>query len=192
MDALASCEDVAALTGDVTMNPVQCDAMLASASARFRSEARNDFTIETTAGALDCYSGLVRLTRGPVREVVAAHAIDKSGLPTGEALPTVFDGRDTIRVDIGWVADLFGERHAKVHVEWKHGFDPIPEDVRWAVAAMVVRASDGPPAGVTGETIGSYTWQAGGYTASGALSMTRDELAVAHSYRISSSMVRQI
>ena len=192
MDALASCEDVAALTGDATINLVQCEAQLASASARFRSEARNDFTLETTAGVLDCYSGLVRLTRGPVREIVAAHAIDRDGLPTGEKLPTVFDGRNTIRVDAGWIVDLLSAGSYKLHIEWTHGFDPVPEDVRWAVAAMVARAQNGPPPGVTGETIGSYTWQAGGYTASGALSMTRDELAVAHSYRINASMVRQI
>jgi hypothetical protein len=192
MDALASCEDVAALTGDVTMNPVQCSAMLASASARFRSEARNDFTLETTAGVLDCYSGLVQLTKGPARSVVSAHAIDAAGQPTGENLTVVYDGRDMIRVDPGVLQNLLGSGQTKIFVEWTHGFDPVPEDVRWAVAAMVVRASDGPPAGVTGETIGSYTWQAGGYTASGALSMTRDELAVAHSYRISASMVRQI
>lgn len=183
-DALASVEDVLALTGDDQLDEDKLEAMLASASARFRREARCDFTETETTAALVVSDGRVTL-RGPVISVDSVNLVDTDGT-AGDAIGWTFDGLSTVTVARrDPVAQILDPRPytPTVWVTWTHGFETVPEDVRWAVAAMVERAIGTPDSGVAGETIGGYSWRGGGYTASGALSMTRDEIAVAHSYR---------
>ena len=188
-DALASIKDVRALANDTTLDSGRLSAMLASASARFRREADNDFTVTEFAGVLKPCDGIIRL-KSPVVEITSVESVTSDGT-AGTQLTYTFDGIDELRVSTDVVERLLypDSPAAGAYVTYTYGYADIPEDVRWAVAAMVQRAVVGPNPGVTGESIGGYSWQAGGYTASGALSMTRDELALAHSYRDRSAVV---
>jgi len=190
-EALASTEDIEALTGDSTLDADRVSAMLASASARFRREAQQDFTVTETTAVVELTNGTATL-HGPVTEISAVTSVLSDG-SAGVALTWSFDGNDTITVGRDPVERILlgAQSLSRAWVTWSHGYDPVPEDVRWAVAAMVQRALQGPSPGVTGETIGGYSWQAGGYTASGALSMSKDELALARGYRSGATVVRQ-
>lgn len=188
-EALASINDVQALANDSTLSSGQLSAMLASASARFRKESNNDFTATDFAGVLKARDGIIRL-KSPVVEITSVESVLTDGT-AGVPLTYTFDGIDEVRIASDVVEAIIypDSPTSAAYVTYTHGYTEIPEDVRWAVAAMVQRAVAGPNPGVTGETIGGYSWQAGGYTASGALSMTRDELSLARSYRDRSAVV---
>ncbi len=188
MTDLASIEDVADLLGldSVGLNASQAAAMLAQASAKFRAEALCDFTAETSTVILRVTGATVSLPKRPVSEVTSVKGINSDGTVGAAMVGWLFDGISTISVDDqAWVINgptLY--RTDTVEVTWDHGFATVPEDVRWAVASMAARAISSPaPAGVTGETIGAYSYRTGMGTASFAASMTPDEVKIAHRYR---------
>ena len=185
MGALATVDDVTALGAD----PARVtDEMLAQASARFRSEAGGN-QIEATEYTLTLrpVGGLVRLPFTPVIEVAAVNLLNDNGTTGTAVTGSMFNGIDTLDVcgvsSEVWVNGPSWTGDRTVRVEFTAGFDPIPEDVRWTVAQMVARAADAGPAGVTSEQIGDYSRSFGSFTASGAMSMTREEREVARRYR---------
>lgn len=189
MAALATIDDVIALGVDPT---TVTQEMLDSASARFRAEAGgNQIEATTYRQVLRPIGGFVRLTRTPVVSIDAVKLLTDQGTPGAEITGWTFDGIDTLDsrgLDEGaWINGPTWDddrRRVNIWVEWQAGFDPIPEDVRWTVAQMVKRASEAGPSGVTSEQIGDYSRSFGSYTASGAMSMTKDEREVAHRYRV--------
>ena len=188
MTDLASVEDVADLLGlDSTgLNESQAAAMLAQASAKFRAEALCDFTAETSTVVLRVTGATVSLPKRPVTEVTSVNAVNSDGTSGTALVGWLFDGISTISVDDQvWVINGPNlTRTETVEVTWDHGYAAVPEDVRWAVASMAARAISSPaPAGVTGETIGAYSYRTGLGTASFAASMTPDEVKIAHRYR---------
>jgi len=188
MTDLASVDDVADLLGlDSTgLNESQAAAMLAQASAKFRAEALCDFTAETSTVVLRVTGATVSLPKRPVTEVTSVKAVNSDGMSGTALVGWLFDGISTISVDDqAWVINGPNLcRTDTVEVTWDHGFTTVPEDVRWAVASMAARAISSPaPAGVTGETIGAYSYRTGLGTASFAASMTPDEVKIAHRYR---------
>jgi hypothetical protein len=186
MTFLATVDDVVAL--GVVAEESAIAAALAKASARFRSEAANDITVSEFDMVLRQYGGRVRLPRTPVVSVTSVRLLNLDGSDGPALVGFAFDGIDTITVSDDWpVINGPGIVTPTVRVQWSAGFAEIPEDVRWAVASMVERALSTPASGVASETIGDYTWRGGGYTASGAFSMSKDELATAHAYRPRSS-----
>lgn len=183
---LASVDDVRAL--GVTAEDTAVLASLDKASARFRAEARNQITATDYAQVLRVEDGgLVILPRIPVVEITEVRTLTSQGQAGAVLTGWTFDGIQVINVNglAGLVINLAVQELAwtNVWVEWSAGFATVPEDVRWAVASMVERALSAPASGIAGETIGDYTWRGGGYTASGAFSMSKDELATAHRYR---------
>lgn len=188
MTDLASVDDVADLLGldSVGLNSSQAAAMLAQASAKFRAEALCDFTAETSTAVLRVTGATVSLPKRPVTEVTSVNAVNSDGTSGASLVGWLFDGISTISVDDqAWVINGPNLSHTDtVEVTWDHGFAAVPEDVRWAVASMAARAISSPaPAGVTGETIGAYSYRTGLGTASFAASMTPDEVKIAHRYR---------
>jgi hypothetical protein len=188
LDPLASADDVAALLGILSegLDDDQVAAMLAQASARFRAEAQCDFTETDTTLILRVVGGRVDLPKRPVLEVSAVASVGTDGTESDAIAGWTFDGIHTIRVgDQSWVINATAYQTETVSVTWSHGFTDVPEDVRWAVAQMTARAisSPAPAPGVSGETIGAYSYRTGGTGESGAQGMTADERAIAHRYR---------
>jgi hypothetical protein len=183
MAALATVEDVEAL--GVTPGSVT-DEMLEQASARFRSEASHNIEATEYVQVLRPAGSLVKIPRTPVVSVDAVHMLALDGTAGAQVVGWGFDGIDLIDLQ-GLAGDVWLNGPARwctnVQVTYTAGYDPIPEDVRWAVAAMVKRAVEAGTAGVVSEAIGDYSRSFGGYTASGAFSMTADERTVARRYR---------
>ena len=182
-EPLATVDDVLAL--GIMADEQVVAASLAKASARFRAEARHGITAQDYAMVLRPYGGRVRLPHTPVSTVDGVWALNAQGVKSTALAAWTFDGVDTI--DLRGLESVIVNAGTftttNVWAEWSAGYASVPEDVRWAVASMVERALSAPQSGIAGETIGDYTWRGGGYTASGAFSMSRDELEVAHKYR---------
>jgi hypothetical protein len=181
---LATVDDVVALGA----SPAQVTGeMLAQASARFRSEAQHPIDRRTYTQVLRAVGGWLRLPRTPVAAVDEVRAVNADGTLGDLLTGWVFDGLDMLTVsrltpDV-WLNGPAAVWSDTVQVTYTAGYDPIPEDVRWAVAAMVKRAAEAGSSGVTAEAIGDFSRSFGGYTASGAYSMTADERATAARYR---------
>lgn len=190
MTALATVDDVEALglpQGTVTA------AMLEQASARFRSEARHYISVHTYRSTIRPSGGVLILAHHPVLTVDEVRQLDSNGQPGAPVVGWTFDGIDRVAVaglsHVVLNAPSYDGARA-VHVQYKAGYDPVPEDVRWAVAAMVKRSVEAGSAGVVSEQVGDFSRSFGGYTASGAFSMTRDEQATARRYRPNVTSVR--
>lgn len=185
MHTLADVADVEALLGSAVAND-QAVAMLRQASAKFRAEAWNSITADTATMVLRVEYGRVDLPRRPVTSVTSVKAINSDGTVGAALVGWLFDGLHTVSVgDMTWVINGPNLQPTDtVEITWEYGYPDIPEDVRWTVAQMTARAISNPsPSGVTQESIGSYSYSTGGYTASGAMGMTRDEMDVAKRYR---------
>jgi hypothetical protein len=185
MPALATIDDVTALGADPGAVTAQ---MLEQASARFRTEAGgNQIEVTEYAMVLTPYGGAVVLPHTPVVQIGQVRSLNDDGTPGAAITGWVFDGKQGLNVrGLGevWVnGPAYRYEYRNVHVTWTAGYDPIPEDVRWTVAAMVKRAAEAGPSGVTSEQIGDFSRSFGSYTASGAFSMTKEERAVAARYR---------
>jgi hypothetical protein len=178
---LAAVDDVAALGADpASITP----EMIAAASARFRAEARHAITPTTHRAVLAAYAGTVTLPTVPVTGVTLVARVGTTGQPGEPLTGWTFDGTDEVSLRQATVPGYLTRGIPRsLWVEWQAGHDPIPEDVRWTVAHMVKRAAEAGPSGVTSEQIGDYSRSFGSCTASGAMSMTDDEQAIAHRYR---------
>lgn len=188
---LASLDDLADL--GVAVSESKGLALLAQASARFRSEARNDFTLTANERVLRATQGYVRLNRLPVVGILGVWQVARDGSRGAPVVGWTFDGIDKVNVAAasGIVFNAYhgeGTRQGRgpytYHVAWTSGFEEVPDDVQAAVLSMVKRAITAPlPEGVITERVGDYSISTGSHTASGAISMTRDEMAVAKKYR---------
>jgi hypothetical protein len=183
MTALATIDDLTALGADPAL---VTEEMLEQASARFRSEAHHQITEQAYTFIMRPAGGLVKLTRVPVVSVDTVKMLNSDGTPGTALAGWTFDGIDLLDVN-GITGDAWvngpSSWSGNVEVTWTAGFDPVPEDVRWAVAAMVKRASEAGTSGVTSEQIGDYSRSFGGYSASGAYSLSKDERETAAKYR---------
>lgn len=183
---LASADDVTALLGGFPPDdPSRVDALLGQASARFRVEAEHNFDAAETTLILHLVEQSVILPYRPVLGVSEVRAVDETGTPSTILGGWMFDGIGTVRLaDYGWAINAAAYRAKTVAVTWEHGYETVPEDVRWTVAQMAARALSSPaPAAVTGETVGAYSYQTGATAASGASGMTADEMRIARKYR---------
>lgn len=187
MAALASVDDVADLLAldSSGVDADQAAAVLAQASARFRAEAGCDFDETETTLILRVDGQRVTLPKRPVLEVDTVKAINADGTAGAALAGWTFDGIHTLRVDDqSYVINAAAYAGETVEVTWTHGYDEVPEDVRWTVAQMAARAISSPaPAGVAAENIGAYGYRTAAATVSGAAGMTDDERVVAHRYR---------
>lgn len=187
MTDLATVTDVADLLGlaSEAVDPDQAAAMLAQASAKFRAEAQCQFTAGETTTVLRVDGQRVSLPARPVTAVSEVRQLNRDGSAGSAMTAWTFDGIHTIHLsDATVVINATYFQCETVQVTWSHGYATVPEDVRWAVAGMVARAISSPaPAGVSGETIGAYSYRTGATTASLALGMTDEEREIARNYR---------
>lgn len=200
MEALADVSALEArfrtLTSEET---IRANALLADASARVRAWTRQDFSVATDDQVVlrSDGDGLV-LPQRPVISVASVVAVGSNGLPDITLAGWVFDGLDrVVLAGTGTVINMpewfEADRFAGAYrVTYTHGHDEVPGDVIAVVCAMVLRCLSAPTmfGGVTGETIGPYSYRmesAGGGT---AVRLTEDDKRDLRGYRREAGMSR--
>lgn len=195
MSALATAEDLESRLGrDLTdAEAIRADALLDDASAKIRRYTRQDFSlVEDDEVVLRGPGGLIRLPQRPVTAVSSVVALGGNGVPDFPLTDWLWDGLDTIRIGEGnfvinlpetwWDDDGYPGTY---RVIYSHGNAEVPADVVAVACAMVLRSLTNPSmaGGVTGETIGPYSYrldQPGGGLAVSMTKADQDDLA---SYR---------
>lgn len=196
MDALATVEDID--LGGRVLSEAETERaarLIAQASARFRREARQDFTPGESAVRLRVTDRKVYLPQWPAGLVLGV--LDDDGRPV--AWSRIPEGGQTIRLDVGGelairpdviVAPPGGSRCPQfVTVHYRHG-GQVPDDVVGAVAGAVARVLNADPDAVRGvaqttDTRGPFsrTRQFASWSVGGQLLLSPDDLTLARSYR---------
>lgn len=147
----------------------RADALLEDSSALVRSYTRQDFAPPASETVvLRASSGVIRLPKTPVTAVTAVVAVGADGGPDLALAGWVFDGIDVIDV-AGWDSLIINLPESlndvylppTYRVTYAPGYAVVPADVVAVVCAMSMRTLTAPTmaAGVTSETIGSYSYR---------------------------------
>lgn len=202
MDALA---DLAALEARLG-RPLtggeadRASALLDDASALVRSYTDQDFTrTDNEIVVIRAQQGEIRLPQHPVISVAAVVAIGAGGAPDLPVVGWQWDGLDIIRTctesPVINLPELWYEEDTEAYpgtyrVTYSHGAASVPADVVAVVAAMVLRTLTAPTlmGGVTGETIGPYSYRTDGSGAGTAVSMSEADRRALKRYRRTSGM----
>lgn len=148
----------------------RADALLDDASALVRSYTRQDFAPPASETVvLRASAGIIRLPKTPVTAVSAVAAVGVVGGSDLALVGWTFDGIDVIDVN-GWdslVVNLPESLYdcsslpPTFRVTYAPGYSTVPADVVAVVCAMTMRTLTAPTmsAGVTSETIGSYSYR---------------------------------
>lgn len=202
MTALATAEDLKARLGrDLTdEETARVAALLADASALVRSYTGQDFT-ETSGDAVTLrgQGGAIRLPQRPVTSVSSVIAIGGDGLPEVPLIDWIWDGVDTIRIGEGsfvinlpavwWDDDGYPGTY---RVTYSHGYTQVPADVVAVVCGMVLRTLTAPTmaGGVTGETIGSYSYRLDAPGTGLAAALSQEDRKVLARYRNAAGTIK--
>lgn len=170
--ALASKCDIEARLGRglSAEEAARADALLTDASALVAAYTRQDFgppAAETLV--LRATAGVIRLPKRPVVSVSAVVLVGVGGSPDLALAGWAWDGLDVVDVR-GWdslIINLPEVLHdydclpATYRLTYSHGYASVPADVVAVVCAMAMRTLTAPTvaAGVTSETIGSYSYR---------------------------------
>ena len=191
--SLATPDDLAVRLGrDLTAaEAIRADVLLADASAKIRRFTRQDFTLVTDdERVLRGPGGEIRLTQRPVLNVTKVVALGGNGLPDVTLSDWLWDGIDLIRIGTGnmvinlpevwWDDDGYPGTY---RVTYSHGYAQTPDDVVAVCCQMVLRTLTNPSlaGGVTGETIGPYSYRldaAGGGLVVAMTKADQDDLKV--------------
>lgn len=195
MDPLATVDDVDP-DGELTeAEKGRAGRLLAQASARFRREARQEFTAGESTTRLRVTGGAVYLPQWPALEVLSV--VDDAGRPVqfsrvpagGQVLHIERPGEFTIRPGVVVEPPGGSPRLEFVVVRYTHG-GQVPEDVCAAVAAAVSRVMAIDPDAARGasqvtDTRGPFsrTRQFAAWTVGGQVLLSPDDVALARSYR---------
>lgn len=162
-------------------------ALLLDASALVRSYTGQDFLlVEGDTVVLRAQQGEIRLPQRPVIEVTAVVAIGAGGAPDVPVVGWEWDGLDILRTvtdsPVTNLPELWYEDEAEAYpgtyrVTYSHGPTEVPADVVAVVARMVLRTLTAPTlaGGVTGETIGPYSYRTDGSGIGTAVVMTDED-----------------
>lgn len=189
MDALA---DITALEARIgrpitTDEATRASALLADASALVRSYTGQNFTRRTDeAVVVRAQQGEIRLPQRPVIDVTAVVAIGAGGAPDLPVTGWQWDGLDIVRTmsdgPVINMPELWYEEDVEAYpgtyrVTYSHGVMTVPPDIVAVVARMVLRTLTAPTiaGGVTGETIGPYSYRTDGSGAGTAVVMTDED-----------------
>jgi hypothetical protein len=168
---LATADDLASRLGrDLTpAEEARGTVLLGDASARIRRWTRQDFTLVTDdEQVLRGPGGEIRLLQRPVLNVTKVVALGGNGLPDVTLADWLWDGIDLIRIGTGnmvinlpevwWDDDGYPGTY---RVTNSHGYTDTPDDVVAVACQMVLRTLTNPSmaGGVTGETIGPYSYR---------------------------------
>lgn len=202
MTALATTEDLEARLGrDLTAaEQTRATALLGDASALIRAYTGQDFTeVTDDEVVLRVQGGIVRLPQRPVTAVSSVVAIGGAGMPDVVVIDYIFDGVDQIRVgegsfiinlpEIWWDDDGYP---GTFRIVYSHGYTQAPADVVAIECGMVLRTLTAPTmaGGVTGETIGSYSYRLDAAGAGTSVMMSSDDRKALARYRRSEGMIK--
>lgn len=182
MTALATLEQLAARATQA-FDEARATAVLDDVSAAVRNYTGQTVTAETTTDRFVVRNFKVRLPQRPVSEVSDVSDID------GAALTYSWDGLETIVVPRRTVDQFDYDvpliSPPVVDVTYSHGYETVPDDLVAVVCNVAARAlAEGPEmAGVTQESVVSYSVSYGPIGASGPLGFFAAETRVLDRYR---------
>lgn len=189
MDPLASLTDLSDRLGRplTAFEEARAQALLADASAKVRSYTKQAFSrTDNETVVMRAQQGEIRLPQRPVIDVTAVVAIGAAGAPDLPVVGWQWDGLDIIRTITDTPAINMPERWYDEDVEaypgtyrvtYSHGTAAVPADVVAIVARMALRTLTSPTlaGGVTGETIGPYSYRTDGSGVGTAVLMTDED-----------------
>ena len=189
MDPLASPTDLSDRLGRplTSVEEARAQALLADASAKVRAYTKQDFTrTDNETVVVRAQQGEIRLPQRPVLGVTAVVAIGAGGAPDLPVVGWEWDGLDIIRTCTSspiinlperWYEDDREAYPDTYRVTYSHGDARIPDTVVAVVARMALRTLTAPTAagGVTGETIGPYSYRTDGSGVGTAVLMTDED-----------------
>lgn len=208
MDPLASISDLSDRLGRplTSAEEARAQALLADASAKVRAYTKQAFTrTDNETVVVRAQQGEIRLPQRPVLNVTSVVAIGAGGAPDIPVVGWQWDGLDIIRTCTDspvinlpelWYEDDVEAYPGTYRVVYSHGNVQVPDLVVAVVASMALRTLTAPTlaGGVTGETIGPYSYRTDGSGVGTAVVMTdqdRQELKDAgYRPRAGMSMVR--
>jgi hypothetical protein len=143
--------------------------------------------------------GEIRLPQRPVLDVTAVVAIGAGGAPDLPVVGWQWDGLDIVRTFTDspvinlpelWYEEAVDAYPGTYRVTYSHGAADTPRDVVAVVAGMVLRTLTAPTmaGGVTGETIGPYSYRTDGSGAGTSVIMTDADRRALVRYRRKAGM----
>jgi hypothetical protein len=197
VDALADATALEARLGRPLTTPEadRATALLADASAMVRAYTRQDFTqVDDETVVLRSQQGEIRLPQRPVLSVTTVVAIGAGGAPDLPVVGWMWDGLDIVRLFPNspiinlpelWYEDDVDAYPGTYRVTYSHGVTQVPPDVAAVVAGMVLRTLTAPTmaGGVTGETIGPYSYRTDGTGVGTAVMMSEADRQNLKRYR---------
>lgn len=207
MDALADLTDLAARLGRPLLSAEadRASVLLDDASAMVRSYTGQTFAqTDNDTIVVRAQQGEIRLPQRPVRDVTVVIAVGAGGAPDLPVVGWQWDGLDIIRtcqespvinLPERWYEEDIAAYPGTYRVTYSHG-GSVPPDVVAVVARMVLRTLTAPTmaGGVTGETLGPYSYRTDGSGVGTGVVMTDDDrktLALAgYRRKTAMSMVR--
>jgi hypothetical protein len=189
VDPLASLTDLSDRLGRplTAAEELRATALLADASAKVRSYTKQAFTrTDDETVVLRAQQGEIRLPQRPVIAVASVVAVGAGGAPDLPVAGWQWDGLDIVRTAACSPAinmpELWHDEDVEAYpgtyrVVYSHGAAEVPADVVAIVARMALRTLTSPTTagGVTGETIGPYTYRTDGSGVGTAVLMTDDD-----------------
>lgn len=189
MDPLADLSDISDRLGRplTEAEETRAQALLVDASAKVRSYTKQNFTrTDNETVVVRAQQGEIRLPQRPVIDVTSVVAIGAGGAPDLPVAGWQWDGLDTVRAVTDSPAinmpELWHEEDVEAYpgtyrVTYSHGDAQVPDVVVGIVARMVLRTLTAPSlaGGVTGETIGPYSYRTDGSGVGTAVLMGEDD-----------------
>lgn len=189
MDALADPAALEARLGRPLTSGEQTRALalLDDASALVRSFTGQNFTrTDNETVVVRAQQGEIRLPQRPVLAVASVVAIGAGGAPDLPVTGWQWDGLDIIRTCVDspvinlpelWYEEDIEAYPGTYRVIYSHGTATVPADVVAVVARMALRTLTAPTlaGGVTGETLGPYSYRTDGSGVGTAVVMTDDD-----------------
>lgn len=202
MVALASTTDLEARMGR-PLAPGEyprAEALLDDASALVRDYTNQDFSrTDNDTAVLRAQQGEIRLPQRPVLGVTSVVAVGSGGAPDLPMIGWEWDGLDIVRtltispvinLPEVWIEDDLDAYPGTYRVVYSHGAAAVPAAVVAVVAAMALRTLTAPSimGGVTGETVGPYSYRTDGTGVGTAVTMIDSDRRALVRYRHTSGM----
>lgn len=189
MEPLASVSDLSDRLGRplTAAEAARAPALLTDASAKVRSYTRQAFTrTDDDTVVVRAQQGEIRLPQRPVLAVSSVVAVGSGGAPDLPVVGWFWDGLDIIRTVADsplinlperWYEEDREAYPDTYRVTYSHGTAQVPDIVVAVVARMVLRTLTAPTmaGGVTGETIGPYSYRTDGSGVGTAVAMTDED-----------------